>query len=276
MNNGTPKEKLILGLGTYGRSLRLVDPSRNSPGDAAAGGGTAGAYTREAGFLSYYEICQKLSQGWTKKWDDEAKVPYAHSGNEWVGYDDIQSLKVKVDYLKQKGLGGAMFWALDLDDFNGQFCGQGKYPLINSVKSNLNNGVIPPVTSTVATTTLSTVVPTSISVITNGVSTTTKTTTTTQASSTTSTTTVSSICKNGDGYYQDVASGCKNYIICAFTATLRPIIKVLSCADGLLFDIDTMGCNYASLVKCYGGSVEGKLLYFNSIFLKFIFIDNKI
>lgn len=28
-------------------------------------------------------------------------------------------------------LAGIMFWALDLDDFNGNFCNQGKYPLIN-------------------------------------------------------------------------------------------------------------------------------------------------
>ena len=108
LTNGTPKEKLVLGLGTYGRSFRITNG--NNPGDSAAGGASAGVYTRESGFLAYYEICQKISQGWTKKWDNEAKVPYAYSGNEWVGYDDVQSLKEKVDYLKIKGLGGAMFW----------------------------------------------------------------------------------------------------------------------------------------------------------------------
>ena len=30
-----------------------------------------------------------------------------------------------------------MFWAIDLDDFNGQFCGEGKFPLMNSVKREL-------------------------------------------------------------------------------------------------------------------------------------------
>ncbi len=112
LNNGTPKEKLILGMGTYGRSFRIT--GGNAPGGPASGGAAAGVYTREAGFFSYYEVCQKLSQGWTQQWDNEAKVPYAYSGSEWVGYDNIRSLKEKVDYLKIKGLGGAMFWALGI------------------------------------------------------------------------------------------------------------------------------------------------------------------
>ena len=36
-----------------------------------------------------------------------------------------------------------MFWSLDFDDFDGKFCGQGKYPLISAVKSYLNNAVLP-------------------------------------------------------------------------------------------------------------------------------------
>ena len=39
-----------------------------------------------------------------------------------------------MDYAKAKGLGGIMFWALDLDDFKGQSCGKGPYPLMNAAK----------------------------------------------------------------------------------------------------------------------------------------------
>ena len=35
-----------------------------------------------------------------------------------------------------------MFWALDFDDFSGKFCNQGKFPLVNAVKSELKSGAV--------------------------------------------------------------------------------------------------------------------------------------
>jgi chitinase len=46
--------------------------------------------------LSYYEICEKISQGWSVRKDEEQKVPYAYKDSEWVGYDDKESLALKV------------------------------------------------------------------------------------------------------------------------------------------------------------------------------------
>ena len=53
---GTPKEKLVIGMPTYGRSFTLSDPSQYIVNSPAKDGGKAGEYTREAGFLSYYEV----------------------------------------------------------------------------------------------------------------------------------------------------------------------------------------------------------------------------
>jgi GH18 family chitinase len=36
-------------------------------------------------------------------------------------------------------LGGAMYWAVDLDDYSGKFCNQGEYPLLSSVKNIINS-----------------------------------------------------------------------------------------------------------------------------------------
>lgn len=49
---------------------------------------------------------------------------------------------VKIKYLLEQSLGGAFVWALDLDDFSGHFCGQGKYPLVTYLKKQLITGEI--------------------------------------------------------------------------------------------------------------------------------------
>ena len=41
---------------TYGRSFTLVDKTKFDIGAPASGGGLAGNYTNEPGFLSYYEV----------------------------------------------------------------------------------------------------------------------------------------------------------------------------------------------------------------------------
>ncbi|KAI4824204.1 hypothetical protein KUCAC02_012733 [Chaenocephalus aceratus] len=103
-------------------------------GAAASGPASAGAFTREAGIWSYYEICTFL-KGASVQMIEDQKVPYAVKQSEWVGYDNKESFATKVSYLKENRFGGAFVWALDLDDFNGQFCGQGNYPLISSLRS---------------------------------------------------------------------------------------------------------------------------------------------
>ena len=76
--------------------------------------------------MSYYEACEKIRVNfWTEGFDSNALCPYASQGNQWVGYDNIRSISLKAQYAKNLGLGGIMFWALDLDDFTGNFCGQG-------------------------------------------------------------------------------------------------------------------------------------------------------
>ena len=53
---GAPREKLIIGMPTYGRSFTMTNTARFRVNDPASGGGQAGVYTREAGFLAYYEV----------------------------------------------------------------------------------------------------------------------------------------------------------------------------------------------------------------------------
>ncbi|MFQ9872452.1 MAG: glycosyl hydrolase family 18 protein [Oscillospiraceae bacterium] len=43
-------------------------------------------------------------------WDDEAKAPWVYDGSTFLSYDDEQSIACKVDYIKERGLKGLMFW----------------------------------------------------------------------------------------------------------------------------------------------------------------------
>jgi len=135
---GTPKEKLVIGMPTYGRSFALKDRNKYVVNSPTTGGGEAGQYTREAGFLSYYEICTMLQDGANYIWDDEMKVPYLVKGTQWVGFDDERAIRNKMDWVKDNGYAGAMVWSIDMDDFNGTVCGSGvKYPLIGAMREEL-------------------------------------------------------------------------------------------------------------------------------------------
>ncbi|XP_077070444.1 acidic mammalian chitinase-like [Siphateles boraxobius] len=130
-DQGAPVEKLRMGFAAYGRTFHLASAD-SGVGAPASGPASAGPFTRENGFWSYYEICTFL-QGTIVQWIDEQKVPYATKGQKWVGFDTKESFTTKVNYLKENNFGGAFVWALDLDDFAGQFCGQGNYPLIGQL-----------------------------------------------------------------------------------------------------------------------------------------------
>ena len=64
---------------------------------------------------------------------------YVRTGKQWVGYDDVGMIEHKSRFIKDNGYGGGMIWALDLDDFKGQFCGCGKYPLLTAINRVLRN-----------------------------------------------------------------------------------------------------------------------------------------
>lgn len=55
-DNGAPAEKLIVGFPAYGHTFVLSNPSSTGIGAPTSGAGSAGPYTRQAGFWAYYEV----------------------------------------------------------------------------------------------------------------------------------------------------------------------------------------------------------------------------
>ncbi|CAF1071697.1 unnamed protein product [Adineta ricciae] len=142
IDGGCPPSKLVLGLGMYGRTFKLKQKKNadTKPYGPSKGAGSPGNFTASSGFLSYYEICDLTKkQKWHTEYDKEQQVPFAYKDDQWISYDNQQSIEKKCHYVAERRLAGAMIWSLDFDDFNGAFCGQGKYPLLTTVKKTLDS-----------------------------------------------------------------------------------------------------------------------------------------
>ncbi|KAK7923665.1 hypothetical protein PG985_007736 [Apiospora marii] len=117
--NNVPANKVNLGLGFYGRSYTLEDPSCSLPGCPFTSGGRAGACTGESGILSFQEISELVDKNIKPVRDDKAAAMYvAFDQDQWVSYDNVQTIKEKVDFANKNGLLGLFIWALDLDNDN--------------------------------------------------------------------------------------------------------------------------------------------------------------
>ncbi|KRT79630.1 Carbohydrate-binding protein, partial [Oryctes borbonicus] len=146
IEQGVPRRKIVMGMPMYGQSFTLENPANHGLNAKAPGPGQAGEFTRAAGFLAYYEICDKIKrEGWTVVQDPKRRMgPYAYHGNQWVSYDDKEMIQLKSEYIRKMDLGGGMIWALDLDDFKNR-CGDGHHTLLTTIRKELaapGSGVI--------------------------------------------------------------------------------------------------------------------------------------
>jgi len=91
---GADPNKISVGIPIYGRGFTLADPNNHGLYAPATGPSLMGQYVPEAGILGYDEICRNR---WPEVTDPQQKSPYAFSGNQWVGYESLASLVVKVN-----------------------------------------------------------------------------------------------------------------------------------------------------------------------------------
>lgn len=103
---GIPSEKLVLGVAFYGRYWSNVRPQDNGLYQWTPDG--------ERGGAGFDEIRDQYinKNGFTRFWDKEAKAPYLWNPETqtFLTYDDEESLQHKTEYIRARGLGGAMFW----------------------------------------------------------------------------------------------------------------------------------------------------------------------
>lgn len=133
-SEGASNEKIVLAIGTLGKTLKLKNPAENGLNAPIDGAGRAGLLTKLEGSLSYQEI---VNSGWIKRWVDSQKACYTFNGDQWVTYEDPKSIEEKSEYVLDRNLGGIAFWSIEFDDFR-NIAGLGEYPLVKAAKSIIN------------------------------------------------------------------------------------------------------------------------------------------
>lgn len=164
---GAPRNKINLGMGFYGRSvitegnadLNVPTVKRNETVQPDGPIETCSDFDNFKAFdgTPNYETVRQVTgfgtvPGWTKHWDDIAKVPYVTNGKYFVSYDDEESIQYKAEYIRDNQLAGTIIWQVFGDlEFGGTVTNYGaklkkwsdvKSPLVNKVNEVFASEVV--------------------------------------------------------------------------------------------------------------------------------------
>jgi len=105
LNNGVPREKIVIGAAFYGRYWEGV--TKQDHGLYKSFSGNSGAFT-----YSYIKNTLLNDPDYVRFWDDHAKAPWLwnESSGIFISYDDQNSISSKTDFVRLNKLGGMMFW----------------------------------------------------------------------------------------------------------------------------------------------------------------------
>ncbi|KAK9268565.1 hypothetical protein L1049_000319 [Liquidambar formosana] len=101
---GLPASKLVLGLPYHGHAWRLVNPDENGVGAPASRSGLTSDGSMSYWYIKFY--IRRFSNGAAKLYNATYVVNYYTFGANWIGYDDVETIKAKVSYAKEKKLLG--------------------------------------------------------------------------------------------------------------------------------------------------------------------------
>ena len=106
-----PADQLVMGVPFYGYLYSSV-PNANRGLYQTFGGASS---------IRYQEVRDNYlnKEGYTRYLHPQSKVPWLFNGTIFISYEDSESIGYKTDFIRSKGLGGAMAWELSQDS-NGE------------------------------------------------------------------------------------------------------------------------------------------------------------
>ncbi|MGY4387181.1 glycoside hydrolase family 18 protein [Streptomyces sp. TE12347] len=118
LRRGAPANKLVMGMPFYGQGWTGVSGGGDGMGQPATGPAPA---TWAAGYEDYKALKKLADSGtYTIHRDRRGGHAWLFDGTTLWTYDDPQVLRAKTGYIREHGLGGAMFWSLDADTADGE------------------------------------------------------------------------------------------------------------------------------------------------------------
>ena len=104
LDHGVPAEKIVIGAAFYSHWFQGVEDDGDGYLATAEVAGTHGP--------DYDQIMNDYigKNGYERYWDDVAKAPWIYNGENFITYDDEESLDHKIQYVKDQGLLGIMYW----------------------------------------------------------------------------------------------------------------------------------------------------------------------
>ncbi|KAM6553166.1 hypothetical protein CsatB_013928 [Cannabis sativa] len=112
LSRGFPSEKLVLGLPFHGYAWTLVNPGDNGVGSPASGL----AVTQDGSVSYQYIKWYTRTYGTNIVYNATYVVNYCVVGASWIGFDDVEAVKTKIAYAKEKKLLGYNVFQVINDD----------------------------------------------------------------------------------------------------------------------------------------------------------------
>ncbi|KAI1157988.1 glycoside hydrolase superfamily [Nemania serpens] len=107
--------KINMGLAYYGRGYTVSDVNCVDVGCNWTGPSRPGPCTAFGGVMSLTEIEELIPQiGVDPILDSEAMMKYLVWSDQWIGYDDLETIAMKKAWANSHCFGGTMIWSIDL------------------------------------------------------------------------------------------------------------------------------------------------------------------
>src|SRR6266550_9569607 len=115
-NGGVPAQKLLIGIPFFARAFGgvanvnggLLQPAPTPPRD----------WRDSDGDWRRIAATRLHDPRYVRHWETKARVPWLYdaTNKNWISYDDPESVRAKMDYVREHSFGGVVIWELGADD----------------------------------------------------------------------------------------------------------------------------------------------------------------